>query len=323
MPQETTFDAAMARARRPALLVDVGAAAFAALKARDSAPDEASRAAAELRWAALVRRSAPDEALKTLDRLGAAAAGDEGRRIRLHALLDAERFAEARALSAPSGATAADGLIAARLACVLDREEALRISAGAMAGVTDPEIEADLRCVRARWLAEAGDLDAARAEADALIALCQRHEAASSRLMAQLMRLGFDAIGGGAEEKLDVAIAAAVEGIQIDPRTLGPLPAHLHGLMVRYAGRTRDAKAFVLSVVSIADLASAAQRFETAFETLFDGAELARRVFGDGAAAPIAKRYDALATRLGPERIAALHAWRRRRTEMLLRRMGH
>jgi len=89
---------------------------------------------------------------------------------------------------------------------------------------------------------------------------------------------------------------------------------------LRYAGRTRDPKAFVLSVLTVADLASAAQRFEAAFSTLVDGAELARRVFGDRAARPLDDRYTALAARLGPERVAALHGWRRRRTEMLLRR---
>lgn len=316
------YEAAMAIARRPALLVDTGRAAVAALRARDVAPDEVLRAAAALRWAELVRRSKPTEALKTLDGLEAMAGTADARRIRVHALLDLGRFDDARAAAADG--LEGEGLLAARMAYVLDRARALSLADESVGRADDPELTADLLCLRARWRSEAGDAEGAVADAEALIALCDAHDAPASRLMVELMRLGFETVGAaGAEARLEEAIETIIDGIPIDTRTLGPLPPHLHGLMMRYAKRTRDPKAFVLGVVTVADLASAAQRFETAFETLVDGAELTRRVFGERAAVPVETRYRALAERLGPERIAALHAWRRRRTEMLLRRTNH
>lgn len=324
MHDPNDFDAAMRIAREPALLADTGRAAVAAMRARDAAAEEAQRTEAALRWAELARRGKPEETLKTLDGLGEAADVPAGRRTRLNALLDLGRFDDARAVGPSEGSTPADGLLAARLAYVLDRTRALALADAALEAADDPEVRADLLCLRARWRAEAGDPDGAVADADALIALCEAHGADASRLMAELMRLGFETLGRASPEaRLDEAIEGITDGIPMDVRALGPVPPHVHGLMVRYAKRARDPKAFVLGVLTVADLASAAQRFETAFETLVDGAELARRVFGERVAVPVEARYRALAERLGPERIAALYGWRRRRTEMLLRRTDH
>jgi hypothetical protein len=306
--------ALMERAGGTALLVDTADAATAAMEIMEARPGrvpEADRAWARLRLAELTRRVAPQEAMELLDGLDHAGAD----RIRCHALLDLLRFDQARAVAAGIAWTdqARDEIIRARLEYLKSRDAALsRLDRVLEADDTAAEERAEALELRARWRAETGDFGGGACDFEALEQMAREHQAIATLGLARLYRDLYRAMAAtnvapqGAQSLVEAVKQGLVRDIDCNPEKLGPVPAHVHALLVRLDGAAERPTAFLMAVYQIAGLMEAAAMIEDAYATLLYSGKLARRMFGADVTASIASRLELLLERVGAEQARAL-----------------
>jgi len=316
----------LADACRVSILIDVTSPAAAAEEALERAtaqgkPDLAEKALTRL--TELLRRVAPEEALV---RLGESGEPSGSRlRSRIHALLELGRFEEARRAAPKLGQTSpADQVVQARLAYLNDRALALKWLQGALENAeAAPETQAEALNLRGRWLAETGDYAAGAADFAAVMELSKTHGALGSLMLAHSFHTMYGKLseekGMGALDLAESIKKAVTRGVEIDPTKLGPIPAHVHGLLVRFNGKEPQPETYTKMLVEVASLLETGGHMQDAYVTLYYGAFLAERVFGPSFAATIRMSLEHLLQRVGPERGRELFDYAERRAAALLR----
>jgi hypothetical protein len=318
--------ALMERAGGTALLADTADAATAAMEIMEARPERASaaeRAWARLRLAELTRRVAPQDAMELLDGVDHADAD----RVRCHALLDLLRFDQARTVAARIAWTdqARDAIVRARLEYLTSRDAALaRLDHVIEAHDTAAEERAEALELRARWRAETGDLHGGACDFETLERMAGEHRAIATVGLARLHRDLYRAMAttSAAPQDAPSLVEAVKQGLARDidcnPEKLGPVPAHVHALLVRLDGAAGRPTVFLVAVCQLAGLMETAAMIEDAYATLLYSGKLARRMFGADVTASIASRLELLLERVGAEHARALRDREERRAAAFL-----
>lgn len=312
---QTSVEALLDQAQSEALLLDGATQAEAALRLLEVVDQGAPAppgvvSQARLRLAELLRRTQAVDALEVLDE-ASTGLPDEAR-VRIHALLDMQHYGQARRLA---GAVPASPAPSASLAVALARVTYLTDAAAAVAELDaviaagpPPEALAEALNLRARWRAERGDMAGGRADFARLRGLALRRRAPVTAAFAAFYeelygRLeAVPALADGAGGLAQTICAELTHGLQVSPRRLGPIPPHLHALMVRFGVANPQPAAFVTTALQIAGLQEAAGQHPEAYATLLYGASLARRTFGPLLARTLEVARRSLLRRVGPAR---------------------